>query len=116
MKLFTITRVTMSRLSLLALCVSCHLPVHAADVLPRHLTGTWGTAESLYAGVTGQTELLLLPDGLGAMRGSTPPASRADSIDDGKVAPRAIVGPHPHLHRTGRRPDGDEACQRYRRA
>jgi hypothetical protein len=92
MKLFTITRVTMSRLSLLALCVSCHLPVHAADVLPRHLTGTWGTAESLYAGVTGQTELLLLPDGLGAMRGSTPPALRADGIDDGKVAPRAIVG------------------------
>ncbi|USX19922.1 hypothetical protein NHH82_29515 [Oxalobacteraceae bacterium OTU3REALA1] len=86
------TAMAMSRFSLLALCMSWHLLVHAADALPRHLTGTWGTAESLYAGATGQTELLLLADGFGAMQGSTPPATRIDGSDDGKVAPRAIIG------------------------
>ena len=83
---------TLSGFSLLTLCMSWPLLAHAADALPRHLTGTWGTAESLYAGAEGQTELLLLADGFGAMQGSTPPASRIDGSDDGKVAPRAIIG------------------------
>lgn len=83
---------TLSRFSLLALCMFWPLLVNAADALPRHLTGTWGTAESLYAGATEQTELLLLADGFGAMQGSTPPASRIDGSDDGKPAPRAIIG------------------------
>ncbi|USX26130.1 hypothetical protein NHH73_26795 [Oxalobacteraceae bacterium OTU3CINTB1] len=83
---------TLSRFSLLALCMSWPLLSHGANALPRYLTGTWGTAESLYAGETGQTELLLLADGFGAMQGSTPPASRIDGSDDGKAAPRAIIG------------------------
>jgi hypothetical protein len=90
MKLHTTT--TVSRFSLLALCMFSHFLVHAAETLPRHVTGTWGTAESLYAGATEQTELLLLADGFGAMQGSTPPASRIDGSDDGKAAPRAIIG------------------------
>ena len=86
------TTVTISRCDVLALCMSWPLLAHAADALPPHLTGTWGTAESLYAGATEQTELLLLADGFGAMQGSTPPASRIDGSDDGKAAPRAIIG------------------------
>lgn len=83
---------TLSRYSLLALCMFWPLLANAADALPRHLTGTWGAAESLYASATEQTELLLLADGFGAMQGSTPPASRIDGSDDGKAAPRAIIG------------------------
>lgn len=66
--------------------------LHAADAVPPHLVGSWGTAESLHAGTTGQSELHLDVDGLGIMAGSTAPAVRADGKDDGKPGPRAIIG------------------------
>ncbi|SEN61686.1 hypothetical protein SAMN05428959_102626 [Duganella sp. CF517] len=92
MKLRTITGTTASALGLLALFLTWPVGAHATDVLRRHLTGTWGTAASLHAGATGQTELLLLADGFGVLSGSTPPAVRRDGIDDGKAPPRAIIG------------------------
>jgi hypothetical protein len=66
--------------------------VRASDALPAHLTGFWCTAESLYAGTVGQTELILADDGYGLFAGSTPPAHRLDGTNDGKPAPRAIIG------------------------
>ena len=76
----------------LALAVACCLSAHAADVLPAHLVGTWGTAPSLYDGTTGQSQLHFQADGFGVAVGSTPPAVRADGVDDGKPAPRAVIG------------------------
>lgn len=64
----------------------------ATDFLPSCLTGTWDTAETLFAGETGQVEIYLQPDGLGIMIGSAPPARRIDGKDDGKPGLRAIAG------------------------
>lgn len=64
----------------------------ASEVLPVHLTGTWSTAESLYAGTDSQTEVHLLTDGYGIAVGSTKAAQRVDAINDGKPGPRAILG------------------------
>lgn len=66
--------------------------VQAAAGLPAHLAGSWGTAESLYAGSAGQTDMHLAADGFGFMAGSTSPARRADGKDDGMPAPRAVIG------------------------
>ena len=63
-----------------------------ADTVPPQLTGTWGTAASLYAGTTGQSQMFLDADGLGMLVGSTGPAHRLDGVDDGKPGPRALVG------------------------
>ncbi|MYN29744.1 hypothetical protein [Duganella levis] len=70
------------------------LPIRAsaADLIPAHLTGAWGTGASLYDGKQEQADVYLLPDGLGMMAGSSAPAHRADGVDDGKPGPRAIVG------------------------
>lgn len=77
---------------LLVLATACHVSASAADVLPPHLLGTWGTAASLYEGSTAQGQMHLAADGLGLLIGSTPPMVRADGADDGKPAPRAIIG------------------------
>lgn len=45
----------MKRLMPLLLACACHLAAHAADTLPAHVAGSWGTADSLHAGATGQT-------------------------------------------------------------
>lgn len=63
----------------------------AAPVLPDHLGGTWGTAESLYAGQSEQVQLFVESDGLGMLAGS----SRAPMHKDRKTvepALRAIMG------------------------
>ncbi|MCC2971335.1 hypothetical protein [Massilia sp. IC2-476] len=77
---------------LLALAAACPLLALADDVLPGHLVGVWGTAESLYAGTTAQSELHLLANGTGIMAGSSPPA--ISIADPGKINPnmRAVVG------------------------
>jgi hypothetical protein len=82
----------MHRFSTLLCGALLHLSVNAADVVPAHLTGTWGTGASLHDGKDEQTELYLLPDGYGAIAGSTPPMPRKDGADDGKPAPRVIMG------------------------
>jgi hypothetical protein len=74
------------------LAVAWHVAAKAADLLPTHLIGTWGTGESLYAGTTAQNEFYLQGDGFGIAAGSTPPTGRIDSIQDGQRAPRAIIG------------------------
>lgn len=50
MKAFPLSGTAALRRGLLALGISWPLLTHAAGELPSHLTGTWGTAESLYAG------------------------------------------------------------------
>lgn len=67
--------------------------VHAAEPVPSHLTGMWSTADSLYAGTTGQSELYLLDDGRGAMGFSSPPrlaGGTAQGKDDANA--RVILG------------------------
>jgi hypothetical protein len=83
----------MKRSILLTLITAWHLSLYAAsDILPTGLAGTWGTAESLYAGTTAQSALQLEADGFGILVGSTPPAKRLDGVDDGKPLPRAVIG------------------------
>lgn len=82
----------LKRVSTLLLCGALHLAAHAADVLPVYLTGTWGTADSLYEGTDAQSAMYFLQDGFGMAVASTPPARRTDGSDDGKTALRAIVG------------------------
>lgn len=81
-----------SWLHLVLLSSSLHLAAHAADVLPAHLVGVWGTGASLHEGTEPQTELHLLANGFGIIAGSTSAPRRADHIDDGTPAPRGIVG------------------------
>jgi hypothetical protein len=64
----------MKRLIPLLLACACHLAAHAADTLPAHVAGSWGSA---------QTVMYLQADGDGLMAGSAPPA-------DGNARP--IVG------------------------
>jgi hypothetical protein len=52
---------------------------HAAETLPAHVAGSWGSA---------QTVMYLQADGDGLMAGSTPPAEGAD----GSGNARAIIG------------------------
>lgn len=66
--------------------------VAAAPAFPEHLTGTWATAESLFAGIEAQAEVHLAADGFGIMAGSTPAPVRLDGVKDDKPAPRGIVG------------------------
>ncbi|MEW7849045.1 hypothetical protein AB2N08_10130 [Massilia aurea] len=77
---------------LLAVAGCWHGVAGAGEALPSHLTGTWGTAESLYVGNTGQTDLHLAADGVGIMVGSTPPPQRISGVDDGTPPPRALIG------------------------
>jgi len=77
---------------LLACTLAWHAFAAAADVLPAYLAGTWGTAESLYAGEVEQTELRLLSDGYGVMVGSTPPARRMDGSNAIVPNMRIVMG------------------------
>jgi hypothetical protein len=78
----------MKRLIPVLLASACHLSAHAADILPAHVAGSWGTAPSLHAGDTAQTVMYLQADGYGLMAGSAPPARDAGGSGDA----RAIVG------------------------
>jgi hypothetical protein len=79
---------------LLALAAACPSSALADAVVPAHLAGVWGTAESLYAGTTAQSELHLLANGTGIMAGSSPPMSYTAGPDKGKIDPtmRAVLG------------------------
>lgn len=77
---------------LLACMLAWHAAVTAANVLPAHLTGTWGTAESLYDGEAGQSQMHLDADGYGVMVGSTPRPSRLDGKSDEGPGVRAFIG------------------------
>ena len=63
-----------------------------AEALPGQVAGTWGTGASLYDGTGPQSELYLLPGGQGMLAGSSSAPVRMDGKDDGKRAPRAIIG------------------------
>ena len=80
------------RVALLACVLAWHTAVAASDVLPAHLTGTWGTAASLHEGDTGQSQLHLDVDGYGVMVGSTPRPTRIDGKDDDGSHVRALIG------------------------
>ena len=77
---------------LLMLAAAMPLPADAAGQLPPWLAGSWGTAESLHAGSTGQTELYLEADGFGVMGASSAPARRLGGAEAGKPDARAIIG------------------------
>jgi len=80
------------RTVLLACMLSWHAAVAAADVLPAHLTGSWGTAESLYDGESGQSQMHLDADGYGVMVGSTPRPQRIDGKNDAGPEVHAVIG------------------------
>jgi hypothetical protein len=81
----------MKRALLLVSAMLSALPAMAADPIPAHLAGAWGTAESLYSGTVGQFELLLLADGFGTFTASTPPRTHNDGPDKGKRVDNARV-------------------------
>lgn len=80
------------RIALLACMLAWHAAVAASDVLPVHLTGTWGTAASLHEGDAGQSQLHLDADGYGVMVGSTPRPTRIDGKDHEGPQVRAVIG------------------------
>lgn len=80
------------RAALGALLAALHLCAAAEEALPDYLTGFWGTAASLYAGTAKQVHFHIRADGYGIFAGSSSPGIRADGVDDGKPAPRAIIG------------------------
>jgi hypothetical protein len=82
----------MKRVLTLAIAIALQVSAQAADVVPAHLTGTWGTAESLYAGTAAQNEMMLQANGFGLIAGSGTAPRRLDGVDDGKPALRAIIG------------------------
>lgn len=81
-----------SWLKLAVLCSSLHMAAQAAEGLPTDIAGTWATGASLFDGTAEQLEMYFLADGFGIMAGSAPAPRRIDGIDDGKPAPRAIIG------------------------
>jgi len=76
----------------LALARAWSLPVMAGETMPAHLTGVWGTAESLDAGTTAQAELYLEADGFGLLIGSSPPGVFTAGPDKGKPVGRITMG------------------------
>lgn len=78
----------------IAIALAWAVPAHAAEPIPAHLAGMWSTADSLYAGTTGQSELYLLEDGSGAIGFSSPPPTATSGPDKGKLLPhqRVILG------------------------
>lgn len=84
----------MKRALLLGVAAAWQLSARAADAIPPHLTGVWSTAESLYGGTTGQSELYLLADGRGVIAFSSKPGVHSTGPDKGKPAPnmRVILG------------------------
>lgn len=75
-----------------ALLLTLHLSASADDALPGYLTGFWGTAATLSEGTAKQNHFHLRADGYGLFAGSSSPMIRTDGVNDGKPAPRAIVG------------------------
>jgi hypothetical protein len=73
-------------------CGVFHVIANAGEALPAHLTGSWGTGASLYEGGEKQSEMHLRADGFGLLAGSGSAPRRVDGVDDGKPAPRAIIG------------------------
>lgn len=61
----------------------------AADTLPRHLAGTWGTAETLFDGTDEQLFVFLAGDGAAAVIGSrrAPAAATGDGGAPGRARP-----------------------------
>jgi hypothetical protein len=82
----------MKRTLALALAIAWHMAVHAADLIPADVAGSWATAASPDAGNMEQSVMYLQADGYGMMAGSTPPAQRMDGVDDGTPGPRAVIG------------------------
>jgi len=82
----------LKRACALALAAACTLPALADDLIPTHLTGVWGTAESLYAGTTAQSELHVQADGFGVLAGSTAPLIETAGPNKGKPAGRVVLG------------------------
>lgn len=82
----------MKRALALALAAACQFPAMAEEVIPSQLTGVWGTAESLFAGTTGQLELYLYADGFGLMIGSSAPSVISSGPDKGKPGMRITMG------------------------
>lgn len=82
------------RTILLAAALMAWGGAHAADAIPPHLTGVWGTSPSLFEGDSprGESQLHLDADGLGLMAGSTPPPHRLDGQPEEGRPPRAIIG------------------------
>lgn len=80
--------------ALLALAAACSLPALALadDIIPPHLTGVWGTADSLYAGTTGQTELHLQANGFGVVAGSSAPLLETAGANKGQSLGRIVLG------------------------
>ena len=66
----------MKRLIPLLFAFAWHVSAHAADPLPAHVAGSWGSA---------QTVMYLQADGDGLMAGAAPPATGADNA-------RPIIG------------------------
>lgn len=82
----------MPRVIYFAFAALWHSLAAADGSLPADMSGTWGTAESLYAGTASQGEMHLQADGFGLFAASSAALRRADGIDDGTPAPRAIIG------------------------
>lgn len=83
-----ITRVLALGLALAAV----PLLARAAEPMPPYLSGIWGNRESLQAGAGEGAELQLDADGIGIMAGSKPAIRGSGVPDDGKPAPRIVVG------------------------
>jgi hypothetical protein len=67
---------------LLALLAAWPLAGFAADVLPSHLVGTWGTDPSIDLGTPGKQVMLLRADGYGLILASRPSESgKPGSVD-----------------------------------
>jgi hypothetical protein len=81
-----------NRLIPLLLGGAFQLSANAGDVLPPYLTGSWGSAHALFEGTDKQSAIYLPADGVGMIAGSTSALRRADGSDDGKHAPRALMG------------------------
>ena len=82
----------MKRLLAVALAGAWHAGAAAADVLPAHLAGVWGTAESLYSGTVTQYELLLLADGFGTFTGAHAGSPGRAQDGDKPMTGRVIMG------------------------
>ena len=82
----------LKRTALLSLAVLFSSAAMAGEALPSYLTGSWGTAESLWAGTTQQVQMHFQADGSGIMTGSSSAPRRVGGVEDGSTPPRAIAG------------------------
>lgn len=82
----------MRRALLLGIAATWQVTAAAQDIIPAHLAGVWGTAESLYVGTAAQSELYLQADGLGVVRSSSKAPARIGGTPSAEPEPRLIVG------------------------